>query len=175
MLKAENIEELSKEELIELLRIYAKNWLAHDGCWFLSLEEQYGIGLAMDIDREAWRKFSVIEAKRIIDFLGLGKNSGVEGLKKALSFRLYTTLVDGKIEIIDDTKLRYYIKGCRVQAARRSKGMIDFPCASIGIVEYSYFARTIDNRFVTRKISCPPDITNYYFDCIWEFEIIENK
>ena len=31
MLKAEKIENLSKEELLELNKIYAKNWLAHDG------------------------------------------------------------------------------------------------------------------------------------------------
>ncbi len=173
MIESTKIEELTKEELIQLLKIYAKNWLAHDGCWFLSIEEQYGIGLAMDIDREAWRKFSVIEARRLIDFLGLGKNSGIEGLSKALSFRLYSTLLDSKIEIVNENQLRYYIRGCRVQAARRSKAMIDFPCASIGIVEYSYFARTIDDRIVTRKVSCPPDITNYYFDCIWEFELID--
>lgn len=26
--------ELSKEQLLELIELYAKNWLAHDGVWF---------------------------------------------------------------------------------------------------------------------------------------------
>ena len=29
--------ELSKEQLLELIELYAKNWLAHDGAWFHSM------------------------------------------------------------------------------------------------------------------------------------------
>jgi hypothetical protein len=175
MISGNTIDELTREELLELVKAYAKNWLAHDGCWFLSLEEQYGISTAIDIDREAWRKFSAIEATRIKNILGLKNRPGVEGLRRALGFRLYATINEDMIEVVDDTTLRYYVKTCRVQAARRSKGLKDFPCASVGIVEYSYFARTIDDRFHTVQISCPPDITNHYFHCIWEFKIIEHK
>jgi len=40
---AENpIELLTREKLLELLKIYAKNWLAHDGCWFLAVEKNWG-------------------------------------------------------------------------------------------------------------------------------------
>jgi hypothetical protein len=34
---------------------------------------------AMDLDREAWRKFTVIEAKRIQELLGLPKKAGLDG------------------------------------------------------------------------------------------------
>ena len=30
--------ELSKEQLLELIELYAKNWLAHDGVWFQSMK-----------------------------------------------------------------------------------------------------------------------------------------
>lgn len=45
MKTANNINELSKEELLELNKLYAKNWLAHDGSWFLSIEEKYGMDM----------------------------------------------------------------------------------------------------------------------------------
>ena len=32
--------ELSKEQLLELIELYAKNWLAHDGVWQI----RYGRG-----------------------------------------------------------------------------------------------------------------------------------
>jgi len=41
MKEISKIEDLSKDELLELCKLYAKNWLAHDGCWFLSIEEKY--------------------------------------------------------------------------------------------------------------------------------------
>lgn len=33
--------ELSKEQLLELIELYAKNWLAHDGVWFQSIERKF--------------------------------------------------------------------------------------------------------------------------------------
>lgn len=169
MIEANNIDDLSVEQLKTLLNNYAKNWLAHDGCWFLSIEEAHGMEMAMDMDREAWRKFTVVEAKRLIQFLDLPQNSGIEGLAKALKFRLYSTLNEDRVEIIDDKTIRYYVQTCRVQHARRRKGLPDFPCKSVGIVEYSYFAKTIDERFETKCLSCPPEIEDEGYYCVWEF------
>lgn len=171
MTEANNIEDLSKEELLELNKIYAKNWLAHDGLWFQSIEEKHGMDMAIDMDREAWRKFTVIEARRLIDFLQLGKNSGIDGLKKSLSFRLYSSLNEDEIVVESNNVLIYSVKTCRVQVARRKKGMPDFPCKSVGIVEYSLFAKTIDERFETEVLSCPPDIMDEDYNCVWKFTL----
>lgn len=37
MIDAEKIDSLSREELLELNKIYAKNWLAHDGLYLFIL------------------------------------------------------------------------------------------------------------------------------------------
>ena len=171
MLNVDKIEDLSKEELLELNKIYAKNWLAHDGLWFQSIEEKYGMDMAIDMDREAWRKFTVIEARRLIDFLQLGSTSGINGLKKSLSFRLYSSLNEDDIVVEGDNVLIYRVKTCRVQHARRKKGLPDFPCKSVGIIEYGLFAKTIDERFETEVLSCPPDITDAEYNCIWKFTL----
>jgi hypothetical protein len=60
---------------------------------------------------------------------------------------------------------------CRVQYARTQKGLPDFPCKSVGIVEYSEFAKTIDPRIKTTCIACPPDSHPKEFYCSWKFEI----
>ncbi len=31
---------MNREELLRVLEMFAKNWLAHDGCWFLAAEER---------------------------------------------------------------------------------------------------------------------------------------
>ena len=171
MIKADRIGELSREELLQLTQVYAKNWLAHDGSWFLSIEEKYGLAKTIEIDIESWRKFTVIEAARLIEFLKLGKNSGVAGLKKALAFRLYASLNEDEIVIVDENTLEYRVKTCRVQQARRRKKLADFPCQPVGQVEYSLFAKIIDERFTTEVVSCPPDITRPDYYCIWRFRL----
>ena len=84
--------ELSKEQLLELIELYAKNWLAHDGVWFQSIERKFGMAEAMYHDEEAWKRFTVIEAKRIKEFLQLPENPGLEGLEQALHYRFYGNL-----------------------------------------------------------------------------------
>jgi hypothetical protein len=171
MLNVERIDDLSRDELLELCRIYAKNWLAHDGLWFQAIEEKYDMDMAIEMDREAWRRFTVIEVKRLIEFLQLGKNPGIAGLKKALAFRLYATLNEDEIVTEGNDVLEYRVKTCRVQAARRKKGMQDFPCKSVGLIEYGLFAKTIDERFEMEAVSCPPEITRADSYCIWRFTL----
>ncbi|MEJ5286980.1 MAG: DUF6125 family protein [Bacteroidota bacterium] len=169
----DSIESLDSAELLELVKIYAKNWLAHDGCWFLAIEKKLGIEKAIEFDRDAWEQFTQIEARRIKEFLKLENNSGLEGLRKALKFRLYSTINEQFSKYITPNELVHYVKTCRVQEARRRKGLPDFPCKSVGIVEYSLFAKTIDSRIETEAVSCPPDITNPEFYCIWKFTLKE--
>ena len=46
------MENFSKAKLIEIIKMCAKNWLAHDG-WFLAIEEAYGLEEAIKFDTEA--------------------------------------------------------------------------------------------------------------------------
>ena len=55
----EQLNALSKEELIQLIQLYSKNWLALDGVWFQSVERKYGMEEAMFHDAEAWKTYTV--------------------------------------------------------------------------------------------------------------------
>ena len=56
MKNQEILEQFTKEQLIELLAVYAKNWLALDGVWFQSIEEKFGMDEAMLHDKQAWER-----------------------------------------------------------------------------------------------------------------------
>ncbi len=162
------IENLPREKLLELLSIYAKNWLAHDGLWFQSIEHELGMDAAMLHDANAWRRFTVIEAKRLKQFLNLPERPGLEGLAQALSYRLYATLNKDCIEI-DKNTLTYRVITCRVQSARERKNMPFHPCKSVGEIEYAGFAKTIDDRIRTECVSCHPERTDESACCVWKF------
>lgn len=168
------IQTLSKEKLLELIDIYAKNWLAMDGVWFQSIEKKFGMDEAIEHDENAWRKFTVIEANRIKGFLGLQERSGIEGLKKALSLRMYANINDDEI-LVEDNTLIYRTLDCRVQNARKRKGMPFHPCKSVGIIEYTDFAKTMDDRFECEALSCFPDITDETCNCSWKFTLSDPK
>lgn len=165
----EILQSLSKDILIDLLEDQAKNWLAHDGLWFLAVEKQYGIDKAIELDTEAWIRFTQIEAKRIMKRFDIQPGGGIQALKKALQFRLYARINEQSIIEIDQYSLRFEMNDCRVQSARKRKGLDDFPCKSVGIAEYSYFAHTIDDRIRTSVICCPPDAHPDEYYCAWQF------
>lgn len=172
-MKQITFEELSRENLLKIIDIYAKNWLAIDGTWFLAAEEQFDIDTAIKLDTESWRRFSPIEAKRIMKEIGIPEDCGLEGLKTALQYRVYARLNKQSIEEIDETRFIFRMNKCRVQDARKRKGLPDFPCKSVGLVEYAEFARTIDKRIKTRCIGCPPDPHPDDWWCAWEFLLQE--
>jgi hypothetical protein len=161
----------SLETLIDMLEDQAKNWLAHDGLWFQAVERQYGLEKAIELDREAWISFTQIEAKRIMERFAIEPSGGIPALKKALQLRLYARINLQSLVDVDQHTLRFEMNDCRVQSARKRKGLDDFPCKSVGIVEYAYFAHTIDNRIRTKIIACPPHPESYY--CAWLFTVEE--
>ncbi|MDD4566242.1 MAG: DUF6125 family protein [Eubacteriales bacterium] len=160
---------MSEENLNELIHGLALNWLAGDGVWFQSVESKYGMLDAKRCNDSCWAWFSPFEAWSIKRLLALPEQPGIEGLKKALELRLYA-----KINIqscIDESpkSIIFQMNDCRVQSARKRKGMDDYPCKSAGMVEYSSFAEAIDSRIKTECIGCPPDKHPEEWFCAWRF------
>jgi hypothetical protein len=171
MTEIKEIRDLFKEELLDLIKDAALNWLAHDGLWFRAVEDKYGLEAAMDLDRSTWEKFTVLEAKRIMKRLGISEGGGIPALVQTLKFRLYAHINVQEIEETSPTRCVFRMKTCRVQEARRRQGLAAFPCKSVGLVEYSGFAKTIDPRIETRCLLCPPEPHPEDTWCVWEFEI----
>lgn len=162
---------MPKEQLVGMLEDAAKNWLAHDGLWFLAVEEACGMETAIRCDARAWEQFSAIEAQRIMQRHNIPANGGLDALEAALGYRLYAYLNVQETRRVDERTLIFQMNDCRVQAARKRKGLPDFPCKPVGLVEYSVFARAIDPRIRTRCIACPPDPHPEEFWCAWQFTI----
>jgi len=167
----EYLKDLNREQLEGMILDFAKNWLAHDGLWFQAVEKNSGMETAIKLDTEAWERFTKIEAKRIMARHGIEENGGLEALKKALKYRLYSVLNEQEITEETDKSFVFKMIDCRVQSARKRKDLPPFPCKSVGIVEYTEFAKTIDPRIKTECIACPPDPEERDFYCGWKFSI----
>ncbi len=162
---------MGREQLLRALEMFAKNWLAHDGLWFLAAEEKFGMEAAIDLDTRAWSRFAEAEARRITTTFHIPSNGGLESLATALGLRMYSFINAQRVEWSEDKKsLRLFMDVCRVQEARRRKGLPDFPCKSVGTVEFETFAKTIDPRIRTTCLHCPPEARTGQY-CGWEFTL----
>ena len=99
------------------------------------------------------------------------EKAGLEGLKKALQYRLYAYI--NKQSFTEETENSFVFKmnECRVQVARKRKGLDDYPCKSGGLVECTSFAEAIDARIKTECIACPPDPHPDDYFCAWRFTL----
>ena len=163
--------EMEPEKLQVLKDRMAKNWLANDGIWFQTVEKAGGMNEAKRCNDSCWGQFSPVEANFIREFLGLSASPGLDGLKKALGFRIYESINVQSIVEETATSFVFQMNRCRVQDARKRKGLEDYPCKSGGLVEYSYFARAIDKRIHTECLGCPPDSHPEEWYCAWKFSL----
>ena len=164
---------MERADLLRTLEMFAKNWLAHDGCWFLAAEEHDGMETAIKLDTRAWERFAEVEARRILSTFNIEANGGLEALEKALGLRMYAVINAQHSEWSEDRKyLRFFMDICCVQETRRRKGLADFPCKSVGLVEYEVFARTVDPRIRTHCLHCPPEAPVGMY-CGWEFSLAD--
>jgi len=162
---------LPRESLLELMDSVSANWLVNDGVWFQAVEFAHGMNDAKRCNDSAWAQFSPFEAWSIKQFLDMPAHPGLEGLKKALGFRVYANINVQSIVDEGPDSFVFQMNDCRVQSARKRKGLDDYPCKSGGLVEYTYFARSIDDRITTECIGCPPDDHPEEWYCAWRFSI----
>jgi len=165
------LEDLPREELIQIIIDDAKNWLAHDGLWFQAVEKEYGQEAAIAVDEEAWHHFTAIEAKRIMKLLGMEPGGGIQALITCLNRRLYARLNTQEIVEVTDKRAVLRMTSCRVQTARERSGLGSFPCKSVGVIEYTEFARVVDPRIRVNCLTCPPDEVPGDHWCAWEFTV----
>ena len=163
--------DFSEEKLFTVKEKIASNWLANDGVWFQAIEFTKGMDDAKRCNDACWARFSPFEAWAVKRFLQLPENAGLAGLKRAMPFRLYAAINTQSIEYESPDSIIFKMNDCRVQSARKRKGLNDYPCKSAGVTEYTAFAKAIDPRIITECIGCPPDEHPDEWYCAWRFSI----
>jgi len=161
---------MEKEKLIGLINAMSANWLTGDGVWFRTVEDNHDMYTSKRCNDTCWTRYSPVEASIIKSFVNLPERSGLDGLERALRFRLYANINQQTIERSADGLVLRMLK-CLVQKTRGSQGLPDYPCKSAGLVEFDTFARTIDSRIRTDCIACPPDGHPKEWYCVWRFSI----
>ncbi len=163
------LEALPKEKLIDVLRMFSKNWNTVDGLWFRLVEEEYGLETALKLDYKMWESYEPIEARRIKDFLQLS-GGGPEAVVKAIHFAAWAPSTEYRVEKTSLGAL-WTCTYCPAQEARKRKGLGEHRCKPAGISCFGGAARVIDPAVTVRCVFCPPDPHPEDSWCQWEFTV----
>jgi len=172
-MKQVKLEDLPRETLIELARMYARNWQTLDGLWFGNVEAQYGLEAAVKLDLKNWERQSVVEAERIKEILNLAKG-GLPSVLKVLSLMSWQ-LASPIFELEEESpqKIVFYYPRCPVQEGRKRQGKQEFPCKTMKLLLLSNIARVVEPRAAVKCLTCPPDPHPDKFWCKWELTMKE--
>ena len=166
----EELDTLPRETLIELVKMYSRNWHTVDGLWFRGVEQRFGIDVALEIDIEMWKSMSKTEAKRIKEILSIGERGGVEAVLRTVHFMSWAPASGYEIERNGDSALLTCTK-CPPQEARVRKGIGEFACRPTFKYGFQNVADVIDPRVKVTCLLCPPGPHPPDLWCRWEFRI----
>jgi PKD repeat protein len=88
--------------------------------------------------------------------LTIKDNEGLDALAEALVLRQYASINRQEVLRVDAGHLVFRMNECRVQTARKRKGLPDFPCKSVGLVEYAEAYEVAEGARVGRAVKTEP-------------------
>ena len=150
------IEKMTKAQLLEVLRLFSRNWITLDGLWFTLVEDTFGLEAALDLDLKMWERHALIEARRIKTHLGI-EGGGVSGVLKALRFMTFDIAMPFSYSLEGPDEAALWITTCKPQEARLRAGRGEFPCKEVGRACYGTVAGVIDPKVSAECVFCPPD------------------
>jgi hypothetical protein len=171
---ADEYEKLTKDQLIELLKMYGRFALTLDGLWFLGVEQICGIGAALEVDEGVWRQFGRAEAKMLKRFLAFDEISSLESICRIFLLTPVFGNLGARAETRDG-KCLLSVTDCHPQKARIRKNLGEFPCKNVGIAYFEGLLGEMSPTIRFRCAVCPPDPHPDDLWCEWEvwFEVPE--
>ena len=170
-MKRITLEKLPRKKLIELARMYSRNWQSLDGNWFGLVESEFGLETAVRLDLKSWEKQAVLEAQRIKKVLELDKG-GLPTVLTVLSFMTWQ-LASPLFEIEEESpeKVVFCYPHCAIHESRTKRGKPVFPCKTMKLGLLSNIASVVEPRAQVRCLNCPPDPHQEGFWCKWELSL----
>jgi len=165
------LEDLPKQTLVQLARMYARNWQTLDGLWFGNVELEYGLDSAVRLDIKNWERQSETEARRLKKLLKLD-GGGLSNVLKALSLMSWQ-LVSPLFEIEEESPERivFYYPRCPVQEGRKRQDKPEFPCRTMKTTLLTNLAGVIEPQATLTCLACPPDPHPAEYWCKWELAL----
>lgn len=163
------LEKLSKETLIELIKMYSRNWHTCDGLWFSGVEDRYGTDKALEIDINMWDISSRLEAKRIKEILAIPDNAGLDEVLRTINFMSWAAKCEYRIEKNGNSAV-LTVTSCPPQEARIKSGKELFACRPTFEIGFSNVAGVIDPSVKVGCKYCPPGPHPPDSWCQWEFK-----
>jgi len=168
------LERLSKEELLELVRLYSKLFLAVDAFWYLAVREKVDEDTATACDIWVWEKYTPYEFKRLIPLRNV-KGSDLEAFATVLGFSPWFANLEYSLTREGENRLSFTVLECpTLQALKREgAGRENVICREVDPKLFQIMIQCFNPSGKARPIELPPETYGKSICCRWQFSIEE--
>ena len=166
----EDLMEISKEELAELVNVWIKNYWTCQSYWMTYVERDFGEEIAGKLDSEVFEQAARVQAYRIKKALNLGDDM------QALAFALKHSALqwspggfDWEFDLVTDKEIKMHVKKCPMSVFRDEKNLELLPCKQISPPIYTAMAKAINPKMTARCTHAHPDARKEGVNCEWHF------
>jgi len=164
------IADIPSEKIADFLFMHIRDMWTVDGLYFLGIEEEYGTEVATEIDRKVWEVMGKIEARRLKELFEI-TGTDIPALMQAFCLAGWSLDLEEKEIIVEKDRAIIRNIGCRVQNARRKKGLSEFGCKPVRFGFLKSFAKEFNEDIIVTCTMCPPDTHPDDLWCEWEFTL----
>ena len=164
------LSDLPKDKLLDLLYLQVQNLWSADGLYFLNIESKDQLDTAVEIDRNVWKVMGKLEARRLKNAFGAGKND-LTGLFELLKHTSWWLDLKDKDYTLEDHRLVITNRSCYIHTKRLEKGLDIFDCGSVRMGFLKSFVNEVNPAIVVKCNFCPSDEAPGDKWCEWEFRL----
>lgn len=168
------LERLSKAELIELVRLYSKLFLALDGFWYLAVKQLVNEETATACDLWVWDKYSRYEFKKIMPLRNITGND-LEAFAAAFRFSPWISNLNCKFTLEGKNKLTFTVLECPTLEAikREGTGRENTFCQQVESHLFQTIIQSFNPKGKAIALELPPATSTDNICCRWQFVIEE--
>jgi hypothetical protein len=166
------LEELSKEELIQRIRLTAEMAVATDGMWFVAAEEAVGYDKALEMDTKVWVRYPTVFIKRIRKYIELPANP-LEKIKAIIKYDPLWLPINSDFPEDTPQRLIFRVINCPALEAMERMGRELLTCEPVEKAYMTALAQAVDPRIQLTAMKLPPRKSPDEICCQWLFSLTE--
>ena len=169
--QSEILSKLSKDELLDFIDMFQKNFWNLQNNYILYLNNEYGEEAAVKADGHCYSANAKVQMYRLSKMFGL--KDDLQSLMDAMILSTIWANCDYDIWKIDEKRFRIRVTNCYQQVRRLEDGLGEFGCKPAGLAISETGANVINPACNVKCIVCPPDEHPDDVWCEWEFELTD--
>lgn len=173
-LPAVDLEDLSKAQLVELAKLYARLFFAMDGLWYLAVKELVDEEMATAVDLWVWDKYARYEVRRLPPLLNL-QNDDLASFARAFGFSPWFSNLKHTFTREGKSRLTLTVLECPSLEAmkREGAGRERIFCSQVEPQLLHMVVQAFDPRARVIPVELPLKASDDDVCCRWQFVIDE--